>query len=71
MSYFMQAWPCMQVLESAVEILAIDNLELACTVIEKTATDKAVRDIDERLAPAYQVCHIFAEAREVKCSKDS
>ncbi len=46
----------MQTLENAVEVLTQDNLELGCTVIEKTATDKALRDIDERLAPAYQVC---------------
>lgn len=31
-----------------------DNFELGCTIIEKSATDKAIRDINERLAPAFQ-----------------
>ncbi|KAK9916879.1 hypothetical protein WJX75_008268 [Coccomyxa subellipsoidea] len=41
-------------LDHAVNVLTNDNLELACTVIEKTATDKAIREIDDRLMPAYQ-----------------
>ena len=32
-----------------------ENLELGCSVIEKAATDKAVNEIDERLALAYEV----------------
>ena len=36
-----------------------DNLELGCTFIEKAATDKAIREIDERLLPAYQVRHRY------------
>ena len=31
-----------------------DNFELGCTIIERSATDKAIRDINERLAPAFQ-----------------
>jgi CCR4-NOT transcription complex subunit 1 len=31
-----------------------DNLELACTIIEKTALDKAQRDIDKSLQQAYE-----------------
>ncbi len=53
---------CVQELDHAVTILINDNLELACAVIEKTATDKAVRDIDERLLPAYQVHSLLAWA---------
>lgn len=45
----------LQELDHAVNVLTNDNLELACTVIEKTATDKAIREIDDRLMPAYQV----------------
>lgn len=37
------------------QVLMNDNLELGCTFIEKAATDKAIREIDERLLPAYQV----------------
>ena len=42
-------------LDNAVGVLTADNLELGCSVIEKTTADKAIREIDERLAPAYQV----------------
>ena len=45
----------MQVVEKAVLILTNDNLELACQVVEKTASDKAIREVDERLQMAYQV----------------
>lgn len=38
-------------------ILSNDNLELACQVVEKTASDKAIREVDERLQMAYQVQH--------------
>lgn len=40
-------------LEQAVQVATGDNLELGCALIEKAATEKAVRDIDEALAPAY------------------
>ena len=42
-------------LDNAVAVLTADNLELGCSVIEKTTADKAIREIDERLLPAYQV----------------
>ena len=48
---------CVQVVDKAVMILTNDNLELACQVVEKTASDKAIREIDERLQMAYQVRH--------------
>lgn len=44
-----------ETLDNAVGVLTGDNLELGCSVIEKTAADKAIREIDERLMPAYQV----------------
>lgn len=31
-----------------------DNFELGCTIIERSATDKAIRDINERLSAAFQ-----------------
>lgn len=34
-------------------IIANDNLELACSVVEKVAMDKAVVEVDDSLAPAY------------------
>jgi CCR4-NOT transcription complex subunit 1 len=38
------------VIEQVVQICATDNLELGCMLIEKAATEKAVRDVDEALA---------------------
>jgi len=38
--------------EQVVQFVSADNLELGCSIIEKTATDKAVRDIDDALKPA-------------------
>lgn len=37
-------------IEQCVQICATDNLELGCMLIEKAATEKAVRDVDESLA---------------------
>ena len=42
-------------LDNAVNTVTADNLDLGCRMIEKAAHDKAVRDIDERLAPGYTV----------------
>lgn len=39
-------------IKSCVEICAADNIELGCKLIEKAATEKAVRDVDEALAAA-------------------
>jgi CCR4-NOT transcription complex subunit 1 len=36
------------------QILVNDNLDLGCTIIERAATDKAVRDIDKSLAQQYE-----------------
>ena len=38
--------------EQCIAICATDNVELGCLLIEKAATEKAVRDMDESLAPA-------------------
>ena len=35
-------------------MLVADNLELGCSIIERAATDKAVRDIDKNLTQAYE-----------------
>eukprot|EP00957_Ditylum_brightwellii_P126613 9650694-Ditylum_brightwellii.AAC.1 len=39
-------------IDQCVAICATDNLELGCMLIGKAATEKAVRDMDEALAPA-------------------
>lgn len=48
-------------LDNAVNTVTADNLDLGCRMIEKAAHDKAVRDIDDRLAPGYTVssCNLF------------
>jgi len=44
-----------QLMEQVVQVCSSDNLELGCTLIEKAATEKAVRDIEEALAPAFAI----------------
>jgi len=39
--------------EQAIMVIANDNLELACSVVEKVAMDKAVVEVDDALAPSY------------------
>lgn len=34
-------------------IIANDNLDLACSVVEKVAMDRAVVEVDDALAPSY------------------
>ena len=41
-------------LEQTINIVVADNLDLGCTIIEKASTDKAVKEVDERLLPYYQ-----------------
>ena len=41
------AWPY------GVQMIATDNLDLGCTIFEKAATEKAIREIDERLIQQY------------------
>lgn len=48
--------PLMSVVASLLllQLLVNDNLDLGCTIIERAATDKAVRDIDKSLAAQYE-----------------
>ena len=56
-------WPCNEVVlaESpglracCAQTIVADNLDLGCGVIEKTAMDKAVREIDHHLMGGYEV----------------
>jgi hypothetical protein len=47
--------------DQVVQQCSNDNLELGCMLIEKAATEKAMRDIDEALSPTLQVPLCFAE----------
>ena len=49
-------------LEAAVQAATVDNLELGCALIEKAASEKAIRDIDESLAAAAMVRQKHREA---------
>jgi hypothetical protein len=40
-----------QLVEHACGQVSTDNLELGCTIIEKAASDRAIREIDDALAP--------------------
>ncbi|GAA5970047.1 hypothetical protein JCM3765_004764 [Sporobolomyces pararoseus] len=39
--------------EQAILVLAGENLDLACSVVEKVAMEKAVMEVDDGLSPAY------------------
>ena len=54
-SLLQQACVDAQLLEQVTQVCSNDNLELGCTLIEKAATEKAVRDIEEALAPAFAI----------------
>lgn len=40
--------------EPVIAILVSDNLEIACAAIEKAAMERAVADVDEGFASAYE-----------------
>uniref|UniRef100_A0A7I4E1I6 CCR4-Not complex component Not1 C-terminal domain-containing protein n=1 Tax=Physcomitrium patens TaxID=3218 RepID=A0A7I4E1I6_PHYPA len=50
---FLQTALAQDVLEQAVNLVTNDNLDLGCAVIEKSATEKAQRDLEEVIAPAF------------------
>lgn len=49
--------------EQAILVVAADNLELACGVVEKVAMEKAVLEVDDGLAPAYLARRTHREVR--------
>merc|ERR1712185_261590 len=44
-----------QLIEQVAQVCSTDNLDLCCTLIEKAAKEKAVRDVEESLAPAFAI----------------
>jgi len=44
-----------QLMEQVVQVCSSENLDLCCTLIEKAAKEKAVRDVEESLAPAFAI----------------
>lgn len=53
--------PLLPLVEHATSVLCADNLDLACAVIEKTATDRAVRDIDDALSSSLALRRRYKE----------
>jgi len=47
--------------EQVLLLLTQDNVDIACQVIEKTAMDRAVVEIDEALASAHEARRAHAE----------
>ena len=47
---------CPQVASEQVVLLLVqDNLDVACSAIEKAAMERAVSDIDDGFAPSYDI----------------
>lgn len=53
--------PLLPLVEHATSVLCADNLDLACAVIEKAATDRAVRDVDDALASSLALRRKYKE----------
>ena len=51
--------------EQVISLLVQDNLDTACSAIEKAAMERAVTDVDEGFAASYEVRR---RHREVKIS---
>lgn len=47
-----------EMIEQAAGVLAQDNMELACAIIQKSAIEKAIPDIDKRLQSEYDMRRI-------------
>ncbi|KAF8636597.1 hypothetical protein AX17_003407 [Amanita inopinata Kibby_2008] len=49
--------------DNIILLLVSDNLEIACSAIEKAATERAINDIDEGFASSYEVRRRYRELR--------
>jgi hypothetical protein len=54
--------------EQAILVLAGENLDLACSVVEKVAMEKAVMEVDDGLSPAYLSRRSHREVRFIYSS---
>ena len=46
-------------IEKAADAVAVDNVELACAFVQKTAMEKAVPEMDKRLGEVEKFCCCF------------
>nr|CAB3232164.1 CCR4-NOT transcription complex subunit 1 [Phallusia mammillata] len=44
-----------EMIDQAANVIATDNVELACCFVQKTAVERAINDIDKRLANEYEL----------------
>lgn len=52
-----------ELIDQAAQAIAQDNTELACAYIQKTAVEKAIPEIEKRLAPVGVFClHHFVQS---------
>ena len=49
--------------EQVISLLVQDNLDIACSAIEKTAMERAVTDVDEGFAASYEVRRSHREVK--------
>lgn len=59
--------PQHNVSDEEIQQVTADNLDVACQVIEKVATDKAILEIDNSLASAYEARRRHREVRNLQC----
>lgn len=50
--------------EQAIYIIVSDNLDLACSIVEKTASEKAIAEVDESLASSFMNRRKHREVKE-------
>ncbi len=51
--------PQKELIEQAAQLVATDNTELACAFIQKTAVEKAIPEIDKRLATVSRLIFCY------------
>ncbi|CAG9761528.1 unnamed protein product [Ceutorhynchus assimilis] len=56
-----------EMMDQAANLVAQDNMELACTVVQKTAVEKAIPEIDKRLASEYELRRIARKEGRCYC----
>ncbi|KAL1517994.1 hypothetical protein ABEB36_001684 [Hypothenemus hampei] len=54
-------------IDQAATIVANDNMELACTIVQKTAVEKAIPEVDKRLGSEYELRRIARKEGRCYC----
>jgi len=58
-------------LDQVIQTLCAENLDLACSIIEKSATEKALAETDEQLASAYAKRKLHRERAPTQVSRSN